>query len=217
MAFTLIKDAMDPQHMVGTVLAAIAMAFTFASFVMKRMLPLRVLALASNVCFIGYGFAAGILPSIIINAVLLPVNARRLWEIKKLSGEIARATQESPISEWLLPHMQRRSFRQGEVLFRKGDVADKIIYVAAGGLRLAEIGAPVGPGELVGEIGLFSPEKKRTQTLVCESDGELYEMTDEMIFQLYYQHPKLGFFILRLVAERLLKDVRRHEAGTAPA
>ena len=201
----------------GTVLATIAMAFTFASFAMKRMLPLRVLALASNVCFIGYGLAAGVLPSIIINAVLLPVNAKRLWEIKKLSKEIARATQESPISEWLLPHMQRRSFKQGEVLFRKGDVADKIIYIAEGKLRLAEIGAPLGAGELVGEIGLFSPEKKRTQTLVCETDGELYEMTDEMIFQLYYQHPKLGFFILRLVAERLLKDVRRHEAGTATA
>ena len=201
----------------GTVLATIAMAFTFASFAMERMLPLRVLALASNVCFIGYGFAAGVLPSIIINAVLLPVNAKRLWEIKKLSTEIARATQESPISEWLLPHMQRRSFKQGEVLFRKGDAADKLIYIAAGSLRLAEIGALIGAGELVGEIGLFSPEKKRTQTLVCETDGELYEMTDEMIFQLYYQHPKLGFFILRLVAERLLKDVRRHEAGKATA
>jgi CRP/FNR family cyclic AMP-dependent transcriptional regulator len=201
----------------GTVLATLAMAFTFASFVMKRMLPLRVLALVSNVCFIGYGFAAGVLPSIIINAVLLPVNARRLWEIKKLSNEIARATQESPVSEWLLPHMQRRSFKQGEVLFRKGDAADKLIYVAAGKLRLAEIGALIGAGDLVGEIGLFSPEKKRTQTLVCETDGELYEMTDEMIFQLYYQHPKLGFFILRLVAERLLKDVRRHETGTATA
>lgn len=52
---------------------------------------------------------------------------------------------------------------------------------------------------------------------MCETDGELYEMTDEMIFQLYYQHPKLGFFIMRLLAERLLRDVRRHEAAKAMA
>ena len=200
---------------VGTVLAAIAMVFTFSSFLMKRMLPLRVLALASNVCFIGYGLAAGVLPSIIINAVLLPVNARRLWEIKKMSKEIARATEVSPVSEWLLPHMHRRKFKQGEVLFRKGEIADKVIYVAAGELRLVEIDQRIGPGELAGEIGLFSPDKTRTQTLVCATDGELYEMTDEMIFQLYYQHPKLGFYFMRLVAGRLLRDVRRHEAGMA--
>jgi CRP/FNR family cyclic AMP-dependent transcriptional regulator len=201
----------------GTVFVGLGVASTGASFMMKRMLPLRVLALASNFCFIGYGFAAGVLGTIMVNAVLLPINAKRLWEIKKLSKEIARVTQESPISEWLLPHMRRRSFKQGEVLFRKGDAADKLIYVAEGRLRLTEIGVLIGAGELIGEIGLFSPEKKRTQTVLCETDGDLYEMTDEMIFQLYYQHPKLGFFILRLVAERLLNDVRRHEAGTATA
>jgi CRP/FNR family cyclic AMP-dependent transcriptional regulator len=201
----------------GTVFIGLGVAATGASFIMKRMLPLRALALASNFCFIGYGFAAGVLGSILVNAVLLPINAKRLWEIKKLSKEIARATQESPISEWLLPHMRRRSFKQGEVLFHKGDAADKLIYVAEGRLRLSEINVLIGAGELIGEIGLFSPERKRTQTVMCETDGELYEMTDEMIFQLYYQHPKLGFFIMRLVAERLLNDVRRHEAGTATA
>jgi hypothetical protein len=201
----------------GTVLVGLGVASTGASFIMKRMLPLRVLALVSNLCFIGYGVAAGVLGSLMVNAVLLPINAKRLWEIKKLSKEIARATQESPISEWLLPHMQRRSFKQGDVLFRKGDAADKLIYVAEGRLRLTEIGVLIGPGDLIGEIGLFSPEKKRTQTVVCETDGALYDMTGERMFQLYYQHPKLGFFILRLVAERLLDDVRRYEAGTATA
>jgi CRP/FNR family transcriptional regulator, cyclic AMP receptor protein len=201
----------------GTVFVGLGVASTGASFIMKRMLPLRALALASNFCFIGYGFAAGVLGSILVNAVLLPINAKRLWEIQKLSNEIARATQESPISEWLLPHMKRRSFKQGEILFRKGEAADKLIYIAEGRLKLAEIGVLIGAGELIGEIGLFSPEKKRTQTVMCETDGKLYEMTDEMIFQLYYQHPKLGFFIMRLVAERLLNDVRRHEAGTATA
>ncbi|HKA43139.1 MAG TPA: hypothetical protein VKF40_14215, partial [Burkholderiales bacterium] len=47
--------------------------------------------------------------------------------------------------------------------------------------------------------------------VVCETDGELYEMTDEMIFQLYYQNPKLGFYFMRVVAARLLRDVQRSE------
>jgi CRP-like cAMP-binding protein len=184
---------------------------------MKRMVPLRVLALVGNVSFIGYGYIESLLPSLAVNVVLLPVNALRLWEITKLTKEIARASRDSPVSQWLLPHMRLRAFRAGEVLFRKGDVADQIIYVASGELRIAEIGGRIGPGALIGEIGLFSPDRKRTQTVVCDTDGELYYMTDEMIFQLYYQNPKVGFYLMRLVAERLLNDVRRGEGSPAAA
>jgi CRP/FNR family cyclic AMP-dependent transcriptional regulator len=199
----------------GTVLALLGVGFSFLSFIMKGMVPLRLLALAANVCFIGYGAIQWLLPSMILNIVLLPVNVRRLWEIRKLSREISRATADSPITEWLLPHMRRVPFKKGQVLFRKGDVADRLIYLAQGQLRLEEIGQAVHPGELVGEIGLFSPDKTRTQTLVCDSDGEIYDMSEEMIFQLYYVHPKLGFYLMRLVTARLLRDVQRHQAAAA--
>ena len=201
----------------GNVLGLLGVGFCLASFAMKNMLSLRALAVAGNVLFIAYGYVESLLPSVALNAVLLPLNVARLWEITRLSKEIARATGDSPVAQWLLPHMRRRPFKAGEVLFRKGDAADILIYVAWGELRLAEIGRKVGPGELIGEIGLFSPDKRRTQTLVCESDGELYEMTDEMIFRLYYQNPKLGFYLMRLVAQRLLGDVQRLDGNAVPA
>lgn len=196
----------------GTALGMLGVGFCLASFAVKSMLHLRLLAMGGNVLFIAYGYVESLLPSIVLNAVLLPLNLVRMREITRLSKEIARATLDSPVSLWLLPHMLRRSFKAGEILFRKGEVADKLIYIAGGRLKLAEIGESVGTGELVGEIGLFSPDKRRTQTLVCETDGELYEMTDEMIFQLYYQNPKLGYYLIRLVAERLLRDLRRQES-----
>jgi CRP/FNR family transcriptional regulator, cyclic AMP receptor protein len=193
----------------GTVLGLVGAALYFTSYSMKSMMPLRALALASNVFFIAYGYVNSSLPELVLHSVLLPLNARRMWEIRKLSDEIARATQDSPVSQWLLPHMTRRAFKVGEVLFRKGDLADEVVYVASGQLRLQEHDQILGPGELIGEIGLFSPEKRRTQTIVCETDGELYRMTDEMIYRLYYQNPKLGFYFIRLIVERLLRDVRR--------
>ena len=201
----------------GTALGLLGVGFCLASFAVKRMVPLRTLAIVGNVCFVAYGLVESLLPSLALNLVLLPLNAARLWEIEKLSKEIARATQDSPVSQWLLPHMRHRSFKAGEVLFRRGEAADRLFYVASGDVRMAEIGQRVGPGELIGEIGLFSPEKKRTQTIVCETDSELYDMTDEMIFQLYYQNPKLGFFLMRLVAERLLRDVHRRDGEPATA
>jgi len=201
----------------GTALGLLGVGFCLASFAVKRMVPLRTLAIVGNVCFVAYGLVESLLPSLALNLVLLPLNAARLWEIEKLSKEIARATQDSPVSQWLLPHMRHRSFKAGEILFRRGEAADRLFYVASGDVRMAEIGQRVGPGELIGEIGLFSPEKKRTQTVVCVTDSELYDMTDEMIFQLYYQNPKLGFFLMRLVAERLLKDVHRRDGELATA
>jgi CRP-like cAMP-binding protein len=75
----------------------------------------------------------------------------------------------------------------------------------------------MGTGELVGEMGIFSPERSRTQTVLSEADAELYYMTDEMMSELYYQHPKLGFYLMQLLVTRLIADVQRHQTRPAAA
>lgn len=149
------------------------------------------------------------MPEFLLNTILLPINSQRLLEILRLTKQIEQATVESPVSEWLLPHMYLSMHKAGEVLFRKGDRAHEVIYIATGRLRLQEADHRLGSGELIGEIGLFSAEKVRTMTVICETDCELYKMTDEMIYRLYYKNPKLGFFFMRLIVERLLRDIRR--------
>jgi CRP/FNR family cyclic AMP-dependent transcriptional regulator len=193
----------------GNVLGFLGIVFCIASFLVKRMLHLRALAIVSNICFLGYGLAEWLLPSVVLNAFLLPLNARRLWEIDRMSKEIARASQSSPVSEWLLPHMLRRAFTPGQELLRRGDAATRLIYIASGSAMLPEIGKRIGAGELLGEIGVFSPDHCCTQTVVGETAGEIYEMTGEQIYQLCYQNPKLGFFLIRLVTQRLLRDLER--------
>ena len=191
--------------------------FYLASHSQKDMIHLRVLALASNVLFLTFGVLhvhfeitrlIG-MPEILLNAILLPINSKRLSEIIRLTKQIEHATVESPVSEWLLPHMYLGKHKAGEILFRKGDMAHEIFYVAKGRLKLPEVDHYIDPGELIGEIGLFSAEKARTMTVICETDCELYKMTDEMIYRLYYQNPKLGFFFMRLIVERLLRDTKR--------
>lgn len=202
---------------ITTAIGFLGGAFYLASHYQKDMVSLRVLALVSNVLFLIFGLLHAHfdimemvgMPENILNAILLPVNAKRLSEILRLTKQIEQATVESPISEWLLPHMHLEKHKAGDVLFRKGDKAHEIVYVAAGRLKLQEVTHYIEPGELIGEIGLFSGEKVRTMTVVCETDCELYKMTDEMIYHLYYQNPKLGFFFMRLVVERLLRDIRR--------
>ena len=200
----------------ATLLAVLGTALLLASFVVKSMLTLRTLALASNVIFLAWAYLEWVWPTLAINSVILPLNAWHIWTIRRLTLESARATEDSPVAQWLLPHMDRRPFKAGEILFRKGDPANNLIYIASGAVRMEEIGERVGPGELIGEIGLFSPAKTRTQTLVCETDGVSYEMTEEMIFRLYYQNPKLGFYLMRLMVQRLLRDVQRIDGKPAP-
>jgi hypothetical protein len=202
---------------IATVLGFLGGVFYLASHYQKDMVSLRVLALASNALFLIFGLLHVHLditqligmPEVILNAILLPINIKRLSEILRLTKQIEQATVASPVSEWLLPHMHLKKHSAGEVLFKRGDRAHEILYVASGRLKLPEIGHYIEAGELIGEIGLFSAERARTMTVVCDTDCELYEMTDEMIYHLYYQNPKLGFFFMRLIVERLLRDAKR--------
>lgn len=209
---------------ITTIIGILAGTFYVASQFQKDMISLRVLALASNVIFLIFCVLYTdyeitqliVLPTFLVNVILLPINAKRLLEIIRLIKQIEQATVESPVTEWLLPHMHLHKHKAGEVLFRKGDKADEMMYVASGKLKLQGIDHFIGPGELIGEIGLFSSEKIRTLTVVCDTDCELYHMTDEQIYRLYYQNPKLGFFFMKLIVERLLRDVKRGaiEPGT---
>lgn len=193
------------------VVGYIAAALSLTSFLMKSMLPLRIAAMASNVAFILYGYLEWILPALILHVILLPVNARRAWEIRKLVRDIEQAKADSPVAEWLLPHMTRRPAKAGEVLWRKGDTAEEMLYIHSGRVRLVEYDEPLGPGVVLGEIGLFSPERKRTQSVTCETECELYSLTSDAMHRLYYQNPRLGFHIMRLVVARLMRDAKARE------
>jgi hypothetical protein len=200
---------------VGNVIGILAAGLVLISYVMKSMVPLRAIALASNVAFIAYGYIESLPPTVVLHCGLLLLNTRRLWEILDLVKQLKQSTQDTPISEWLLPHMTRRAFKAGDVLFHKGDPANEMVYIMSGQVRLHEYNQILGPGELVGEIGLFTPEKRRTQSIVCETDGQLYRMSDEMMYRLYYQNPKLGFYLMGLIVQRLLTDIKR--GSSAPA
>ncbi len=197
----------------GILLGAIAAVLSLISFMQKSMLPLRAFAIGSNVFFVIYGYVESIWPALILHTILFPLNTKRLLDIRRLTAEIRKATELSPASQWLLPHMHRRTFKAGEVLFRKGDTADSMFYIASGEVRVEGLEQQLGAGELIGEIGLFAPDRRRTQTIICHTDGELYSMTDEMMYRLYYQNPKLGFYFMRLIVGRLQRDIARERTA----
>eukprot|EP01031_Cornospumella_fuschlensis_P006707 gene6707-8345_t len=188
-----------------------------ASYLMKSMLPLRIAALTACCFLVAYGALKSALPTLLLYGALIPINIKKTLQIRKLVKAIENARADAPVSEWLLPHMHRRTVTAGTTLWRKGDAATEMLYLDAGTLRLAEYDEALQPGSLVGEIGLFAPDNRRTLTLEAASDCVVYSLTAEEMALLYYQNPKLGFHVMRLIVARLMRDAQRHRPAAAPS
>lgn len=191
----------------------VASALVFCTFYMKTMIPLRTVAISSNVAFLTYGLAGHLYPVAILHAILLPLNLLRLRQMRTLIRRVREASRAEMAYEWLLPLMSHERFPAGHVLFRAGDEARMMYMVLEGTVRLEELNVTVPRGELLGEIGLFSPDHRRMATAICDSEVEVGEIADEKVLQLYYQNPEFGFYLFRLVIQRLLEDQRPRQSS----
>ena len=121
----------------------------------------------------------------------------------------------------LLPFMHHRRVRAGETVFSKGDVADGLHYIDSGRVEITELGISRGAGEVFGEIGLFAPDRRRTASVVAATDCDLYDLSEAKARELYFQNPRFGFAVLRLITLRLLGNaggcVEDRQSGAAPA
>lgn len=179
---------------------------------MKTMIPLRVVSMTCNGLFIIYGFFGGVYPTLILNLILLPLNTLRLQQMRKLIQDVEAAASMGETSiDWLKPFMSRRKFRKGDVVFRKGDIADAMHYSVSGRYRLCEMGIEIPTGHVFGDLGLLAPGNRRTQTIECIEDGEVLTATYQQVKELYFQNPQFGFYFLRLTSERLFDNIKRLE------
>lgn len=203
-----------------TMLGYAASATVLATFCMSTMMPLRVLAIASNFLFSTYGALAHIYPVMILHLILLPVNTVRLVQIRRLIQGLAKSQTKELTIEALLPYMTRQNLKAGEILIRRNDRADRMFYLVNGEVQfeLEELKKTLGPGTLLGEIGVFAQDHKRTATVRCVTDCELYEITEAKAKEIYFQNPAFGYAVFRIVITRLLEDLRlsRHENSAAP-
>lgn len=192
-----------------------ASAAVLATFLMSTIIPLRSAALVSNVLFMSYGYFDNLLPVLILHAVLFPVNLHRLIQCRRLIDDIRKAqSEEIPINS-LFPYMKKHSFPAGEYLVRKGEQADRLYYLSEGEIEITDYGKKLGPGAIVGEIGVFASNQERTATILCVTNCSVYELTESMAKQLFLQDRLFGFWILRLIINRLLENNKHLLRGSA--
>ena len=193
----------------------LASALVFATFYTKTMMPLRAVAIASNVAFISYGYVGGMAPILILHVALLPLNLWRLHQTRQLVKKVRLATEGDLSFDWLIPHMSYRSFAAGDTIFRKGDSARELFLITAGTVRLTELRVEVGKGSMVGEIGVFSPHKSRIATAVAVTRVDVMAIAEDRVIALYNDNREFGFYLVSLITKRLVANFEELERRVA--
>jgi hypothetical protein len=204
-------DAAFAAINVANMFALMGAIFFVATLLMRTIVPLRIAALISDVFFIAYGVLANSINTFILYCLLLPINSVRLYQMIKLIRKARVSAQGDLSMDWLKPFMIRRTYRKGDVLFRKGQPANEMFFTVSVKLLVTELGIEIPPGRLVGELGFLSPDNRRTGTVECIEEGEVLTMTYDRLLEIYFQNPEFGYYFLRLTSERLLQNIARLE------
>jgi uncharacterized protein (DUF697 family) len=191
--------------------------FYAATLLMRTMVPLRVLGIVSALFFMAYGALAGAISTFLMYLLLLPINSWRLVQMRSLVKKARVAAQGDLSMDWLKPFMNRRDYRRGDVLFRKGQLANEMFLTVTGKFLVSEIGVELLPGRLMGELGFVTPNNRRTQTVECIENGEVLTITYDRLLEIYFDNPDFGYFFLRLSSDRLLQNIARLEGIIAAA
>ena len=99
------------MHFSTNLLGYVAAFAVFATFMLKEMLTLRLMALTSNFLFVGYALLAGLEPILVLHAMLIPVNAMRLAQVMRDRGRRRGRLRRSEQCAYQLRRVRRGARR----------------------------------------------------------------------------------------------------------
>ncbi len=190
----------------GELFGYLASLLVFIEFYMRRMLPLRIIAIASNLAFISYAWIDGLTPILLLHGALLPLNVLRLFELQRIAAEVATAANEEFSVEAPLPLMKRITVDAHQTLFEINEPADELYYILEGTLLLPELRKEIGPGSFLGEFALFSGSGCRTATAIARTHCVAMVLTKQAALSALVQHPQFAIHLLRLITMRMLQN-----------
>lgn len=202
---------MDWTAWFGSPGQTLASAFVVATYSTKTMVPLRIFGILTNIILIVSSVFSHQYGTMLLHMFLLPLNSYRLYQMLILIKGVKSSLTQDLNMDWLKPFMTKSQCKKGDVLFAKDAIADTMYYTVSGRYRLTELGIDIGPGQLIGELGMLAPSNRRTASFECIEDGTLLSVTYSQVEELYYQNPSFGFYFLRISTARLFDNIARME------
>ncbi len=194
----------------------LASILTIATYSVSTMLPLRILAIASSICFAAYAFILELWPLLAMELTLLPINLYRFWQVLSLRGKLTKVSGQSDFSV-IKAYGKRRTITAGSVVFDRGDPVDQLYYIAKGRVQIEELGIDLAQGDIFGEIAFFTDAAARTATARCIENTEVYSITEKQFMRLQFEDPSFGLAIMRTITRRLIENVGRPPQTVQPA
>ena len=183
--------------------ASCSAILVFFSVYMKTMKKLRIFAILANMASLVYAFLGGVIPLIILHLLLLPINLFRLYQMIDLEMKMEAAAKEGYDFSALIPMMTMRKFKAGHTIFNFEESANEFYIVKSGRIYLPEYEVELGEGCVLGEIGIFSEDNRRTSTARAVTDVVLYEIDEVTIRQLFFENPDLAIYLTKLIIRRM--------------
>ncbi|HOW35084.1 MAG TPA: SpoIIE family protein phosphatase [Candidatus Omnitrophota bacterium] len=137
---------------------------------------------------------------------LVKFNSCMVTNIQKPAIKDLSAVQTS--CRWPVDLMKQETYKKGDFLFKAGDKADRMFYIKKGAIKLVEINKFIKSGDVIGEMGIFSPFKVRTASALCEEDIEAYTMGRDEVIKFFAQDPALAIELMQLSIKRFMENLK---------
>ena len=105
-------------------------------------------------------------------------------------------------------HLTSDSYRSGQSIVREGDVGYSIFIIKSGRVDVTSgdrVLRQLGPGDFFGELGIVSPDGKRTATVTARDDAEVWTMLGTSFRQLERDNADVAQAI-QVTAQRRLSE-----------
>jgi CRP/FNR family transcriptional regulator, cyclic AMP receptor protein len=103
----------------------------------------------------------------------------------------------------------------GQVLFKNGDRGGSMYVVRSGTLTIRSgpiVYEDVGPGGMVGEMGIVESNMPRSAMVYALTSAELVEVDRERFLELVDETPSFALAVMRVLSRRLRRMDDRYEA-----
>ena len=114
-------------------------------------------------------------------------------------------------SDWPAIPLER-----GQVLFIEGDRPDFLYLVKSGALRIMSGGAiyeDVGPGGIVGEMGIVEESALRSASVIALMPSSVIPVDKAQFLALVERAPSFALTVMRVLSRRLRAMNRRYRSG----
>jgi CRP-like cAMP-binding protein len=111
----------------------------------------------------------------------------------------------------VLDLMVRRRYAKGEAVFHEGDLADCVHFIASGHVVVRRTTTDgeraaftvMGPGEVVGELALLSPDGRRTSSVEALERTATLSLASQAFARLTREQPQVDRMLVDILAARV--------------